>query len=153
MVSTQVAAGSWELGSRAPNIARIITLPPLCARAHTTYIGPKRGPTPTPEMHITLPGPTPSPGHPRRSRNLLTASNTCDICTSYVHRVLLLLLLLCVLLYCGSLLLFVIVHLPPEVALHTNSSSINTFSFTNNNTLVHPSAVHSLLCGLGSYLY
>ena len=67
MVSTQVAAGSWELGSRAPNIARIITLPPLCARAHTTYIGPKRGPTPTPEMHITLPGPTPSPGHPRKN--------------------------------------------------------------------------------------
>ena len=51
------------------------------------------------------------------------------------------------------LLLFVIVHLPPEVVLHTTQTpaiALNVIFFVaNENTLVHPLAVHSLLCRLG----
>ena len=112
----------------------------------------------------------PSPGHPRINRNLLLLV----IRMIYVYRVLLLwlLLLLCVAIVLLLLLLLVIVHLPPErgvfaAARHRTPATrarlffiqtaailiVNLFLITNEKTLVHPLAVHSLLCGFGFCLY
>jgi len=76
-----------------------------------------------------------------------TASNTYDMCTCTEC---------CRCCCCCLLLLFVIVHLPPEVILRTNSSCTaycQSFCVANENSSVHPLAVHSLWCGLGFYLY
>ena len=75
-------------------------------------------------------------------------------------RLLLRLLLLCVLLHCCCCcrcwLLFVVVHLPPRGLLFAQTAGVvlnDIFLITNEDTLVHPLTVHSLLCGLGFFTY
>ena len=159
IVSTQTAACDWTLGSCAPKTARIITLPTHCPRAHTASTGPKMELTPTPMAHITLPCPTPSPGHPQRNRNLVLlvrrvmhvciysddAAATAALCVATIYS--------CCCCFC-LLPLFVIVNLPPEVVLQQSTVLKHTVYFiTDQNTLIHPLTVQSLLYGLGYDLF